>query len=192
MTMAGLIFRSLLLGGSRSFSTCVQVPLVRKTLHGGLELPQTRLCWSRSRILELRGIRRWYSSSSGEENGGEEGGGGKHDGKEEGEEGDKEEPQEEGEEGEELSLGIFPIPHHHAIAPVNIPEVFPEVPVLPISRNPLFPRFVKMLEVRLVDMLGMALIFSSQIYDKELIKLIRQKVKLMQPYAGAFLKKDDK
>lgn len=31
-----------------------------------------------------------------------------------------------------------------------------------------------------------------QIYDKDLMKLIRQKVKLMQPYAGAFLKKDDR
>lgn len=31
----------------------------------------------------------------------------------------------------------------------------------------------------------------AQVYDEELIKLIRQKVKLMQPYAGAFLKKED-
>lgn len=148
--MAALIVRSLLFGGSRQFSTCVQAPLVRKTLYSGLELPQTHLCSSRSRILDLRDIRRWFSSSSGEESGGEEGGGSKNDGKEEGVESDKEEQQEEDEEGEELGLGMLPIPRHHAIAPVNIPEVFPEVPVLPISRNPLFPRFVKMLEVKLV------------------------------------------
>lgn len=35
----------------------------------------------------------------------------------------------------------------HAIAPVSIPDIFPEVPVLPVSRNPIFPKFVKLLEV---------------------------------------------
>ena len=33
---------------------------------------------------------------------------------------------------------------------------------------------------------------SSQVSDKELMNLIRQKVKLALPYAGAFLKKDDR
>ena len=32
----------------------------------------------------------------------------------------------------------------------------------------------------------------SQVSDKELMNLIRQKVKLALPYAGAFLKKDDR
>lgn len=31
-----------------------------------------------------------------------------------------------------------------------------------------------------------------QISDKDLIKLVRQKVKLAMPYAGAFVKKDDR
>ena len=37
-----------------------------------------------------------------------------------------------------------------ALAPVAIPDIFPEVPVLPISRHPIFPKYVKMLEVRIV------------------------------------------
>ena len=35
-----------------------------------------------------------------------------------------------------------------AIAPVSIPDIFPEVPLLPVSRHPVFPKFVKMIEVR--------------------------------------------
>ena len=34
-----------------------------------------------------------------------------------------------------------------AIASVSVPETFPEVPVIAVARNPIFPRFVKMLEV---------------------------------------------
>lgn len=34
-----------------------------------------------------------------------------------------------------------------ALAQVHVPDVFPEVPLLPIHRNPVFPRFVKMMEV---------------------------------------------
>jgi len=34
-----------------------------------------------------------------------------------------------------------------ALAQVVVPDVFPEVPLLPIHRNPVFPRFVKMMEV---------------------------------------------
>ena len=33
------------------------------------------------------------------------------------------------------------------LAPITIPDVLPEIPVLAVSRNPLFPRFVKMIEV---------------------------------------------
>ena len=52
-------------------------------------------------------------------------------------------------EGDE-SLGLLaPVVKQYAVAPVSIPDRFPEVPVLPISRNPIFPRFVKMLEVSL-------------------------------------------
>ena len=39
-------------------------------------------------------------------------------------------------------------PEYGALAPVMVPEVFPKVPLLCVHRNPVFPRFVKMLEVR--------------------------------------------
>lgn len=39
-------------------------------------------------------------------------------------------------------------PEYGALAPVMVPEVFPNVPLLCVHRNPVFPRFVKMLEVR--------------------------------------------
>lgn len=88
-------------------------------------------------------VTRHYSSSGKENEGGEgkesEGGG---DGEEDGSV-----KEEDFEESESLDLEMLPLIRHHAIAPVSIPDHFPEVPVLPISRNPLFPRFVKMLEV---------------------------------------------
>ena len=39
-------------------------------------------------------------------------------------------------------------PENGALAPVMVPEVFPRVPLLCVHQNPVFPRFVKMLEVR--------------------------------------------
>ncbi|CAK9296857.1 unnamed protein product [Gordionus sp. m RMFG-2023] len=62
-----------------------------------------------------------------------------------------------------------------ALAPMHIPENYPHIPVIAVNRNPLFPRFIKIIEIT----------------NKLLIDLIRQKVKLNQPYAGVFLKKDD-
>ena len=82
-------------------------------------------------------VYRAYSSSSGADEGGEEEGGERKPADEQDSDGD-------GDEG--LSL-LAPIVKQYAVAPVTIPERFPEVPVLPISRNPIFPRFVKMLEV---------------------------------------------
>ena len=61
--------------------------------------------------------------------------------------GEEEREEESGEEkGEEEEDGSG-VHQQFALAPVSIPDVFPEVPVLPISRNPIFPKFVKMLEV---------------------------------------------
>ena len=37
-----------------------------------------------------------------------------------------------------------------ALTPLQIPEVFPKVPVIAINRNPVFPRFVKMIEVSFI------------------------------------------
>lgn len=66
-------------------------------------------------------------------------------------------------------------PHMTALSPINVPDVWPSVPVIAIKRTPLFPKFIKLVETS----------------DKALIELIRRKVKLNQPYAGLFLKKDD-
>ncbi|KAJ6218681.1 hypothetical protein RDWZM_004493 [Blomia tropicalis] len=62
-----------------------------------------------------------------------------------------------------------------ALSPINIPEHFPNVPVIAINRNPVFPKFVKLIEVT----------------DPNLISLIKRKVDLRQPYAGVFMKKSD-
>ena len=60
-------------------------------------------------------------------------------------------------------------------ATVVVPEVWPHVPVIAINRNPVFPRFIKLVEL------------SNPI----LMDLIRRKVKLNQPYVGIFLKKTE-
>lgn len=62
-----------------------------------------------------------------------------------------------------------------ALTAVTVPEFFPRVPVIAISRNPVFPRFIKMLEVS----------------DPTLVDLLRRKVQFHQPYAGVFLKKNE-
>ena len=61
--------------------------------------------------------------------------------------GDGESGEEGGEEGEEEEV-VGGVHQQYALAPISVPDTFPEVPVLPISRNPIFPKFVKMLEVR--------------------------------------------
>ncbi|XP_061635242.1 lon protease homolog, mitochondrial isoform X1 [Phyllopteryx taeniolatus] len=62
-----------------------------------------------------------------------------------------------------------------ALTPMMVPEVFPNVPLIAVSRNPVFPRFIKIIEVK----------------NKNLMELLRRKVRLAQPYAGVFLKRDD-
>ncbi|XP_077988788.1 lon protease homolog, mitochondrial-like [Glandiceps talaboti] len=62
-----------------------------------------------------------------------------------------------------------------SLTPMTVPESFTPVPIIAVSRNPLFPKFIKMIEIA----------------DKSLVDLIRRKVQLAQPYAGVFLKKDD-
>ncbi len=73
------------------------------------------------------GVRVWSSSSSGDEGEG-------HD----------------EDEGGALGIELLPASKMHAIASVSIPDNFPEVPILAISRNPIFPRFVKILEVNAI------------------------------------------
>ncbi|XP_053406178.1 lon protease homolog, mitochondrial isoform X2 [Mercenaria mercenaria] len=62
-----------------------------------------------------------------------------------------------------------------ALTTMAAPDVFPNVPVIAINRNPLFPHFVKQIVVN----------------DQRLIDVIQRKVRLNLPYAGVFLKKDD-
>uniref|UniRef100_A0A8C1NHW7 Lon protease homolog, mitochondrial n=1 Tax=Cyprinus carpio TaxID=7962 RepID=A0A8C1NHW7_CYPCA len=71
--------------------------------------------------------------------------------------------------------GPYVPPQMTALAPMLVPEVFPNVPLVAVNRNPVFPRFIKIIEVR----------------NTQLVELLRQKVRLAQPYAGVFLKKDD-
>ncbi|CAJ1060153.1 lon protease homolog%2C mitochondrial [Xyrichtys novacula] len=66
-------------------------------------------------------------------------------------------------------------PQMTALTPMMVPEVFPNVPLIAVSRNPVFPRFIKIIEVK----------------NKESMELLRRKVRLAQPYAGVFLKRDD-
>ena len=103
--------------------------------------------WARGHSRHL-----YYSTSSGGDGGGDGEGDGRDDG--EGVESREEEEAEsegvaEGEEEEKDGGLVGGVVHQqYALAPVAIPDVFPEVPVLPVSRNPIFPKFVKMLEVR--------------------------------------------
>lgn len=63
----------------------------------------------------------------------------------------------------------------HLPATVVVPEVWPQVPVIAVNRNIVFPRFIKLIELT----------------NPTLIELIRRKVKLNQPYCGIFLKKEE-
>ncbi|XP_072261303.1 lon protease homolog, mitochondrial [Pyxicephalus adspersus] len=80
-----------------------------------------------------------------------------------------------GEDGGGAEEAAYSAPIVTALTPLVVPEVFPNVPVIAVSRNPVFPRFVKIIEVK----------------NPNLMALLRRKVRLAQPYAGIFLKKDD-
>jgi len=58
---------------------------------------------------------------------------------------------------------------------VTIPDVWPVVPIIAVNRHPVFPKFIKIVEVT----------------DQPLMDILRRKVKLNQPYAGIFVKRDD-
>ncbi|XP_075401486.1 lon protease homolog, mitochondrial [Tenrec ecaudatus] len=62
-----------------------------------------------------------------------------------------------------------------ALTPMMVPDVFPHLPLIAVTRNPVFPRFIKIIEVK----------------NTKLVELLRRKVRLAQPYAGVFLKRDD-
>lgn len=61
-----------------------------------------------------------------------------------------------------------------ALAAVTVPEEWPKVPVIAITRNPVFPRFIKIVEVS----------------HPSLMAHIRRIVKLNHPFVGVFMIKD--
>jgi Lon-like ATP-dependent protease len=63
----------------------------------------------------------------------------------------------------------------NALAPLLVPDSFPLVPLIAVARNPLFPRFIKMVEIT----------------DKNLMELIRRKVHLNAPWIGVFMRKEE-
>lgn len=64
---------------------------------------------------------------------------------------------------------------HGKLSADNIPDKWPILPVLAVTKNPVFPKFVKLVEIS----------------HPGLMQIIRRKLELRQPYAGVFLKKDD-
>ena len=58
---------------------------------------------------------------------------------------------------------------------VTVPDEWPMVPIVAVNRHPVFPKFIKIVEVN----------------EPKLIEIIRRKVKLNQPYAGIFVKRSD-
>uniref|UniRef100_H2YQ98 Lon protease homolog n=1 Tax=Ciona savignyi TaxID=51511 RepID=H2YQ98_CIOSA len=62
-----------------------------------------------------------------------------------------------------------------ALSALTVPDNFPNVPIIAVNRNPVFPKFIKMIEVK----------------DPKMIELLRRKISLSLPYAGVFVKKDD-
>lgn len=64
---------------------------------------------------------------------------------------------------------------HPGLANIEIPKLFPNVPCIAVNRNPIFPNFVKMVEV----------------HNPQLQNIIRQRIALGKPYVGVFLKKNE-
>jgi len=56
-----------------------------------------------------------------------------------------------------------------------VPDIWPVVPIIAINKHPVFPKFIKIIEVT----------------DETLVTILRRKVRLNQPYAGVFVKRDD-
>ena len=57
----------------------------------------------------------------------------------------------------------------------TVPDIFPIVPVIALNKHPVFPKFIKIVEVS----------------DPNLMAILRRKIKLNRPDAGVFTKRDD-
>ncbi|VDO43131.1 unnamed protein product [Haemonchus placei] len=73
------------------------------------------------------------------------------------------------------AVSLTPI-YSAGMSTINIPDVFPIVPVIAINRYPLFPGFIKKVDI---------------VKDDPLKQIIRNRVALKQPYVGVFVKQDD-
>uniref|UniRef100_A0A1I7UG91 Lon protease homolog, mitochondrial n=1 Tax=Caenorhabditis tropicalis TaxID=1561998 RepID=A0A1I7UG91_9PELO len=62
------------------------------------------------------------------------------------------------------------------MSPIQVPADMPNVPILAINRYPLFPGFIKKVDI---------------VKDDNLKAIIRRQLSLKQPYAGVFVKRDD-
>lgn len=141
--MAGRAVRLLLLGRSATRSSLLLAPASR-ALPNFVGLPGVLGQWCRGPGWRVR----YYSELSGGEGEGE------------GEESDVESGTDESDVDEMSLEAINPASHQHAIASVAIPDSLPEVPVLAVTRNPIFPKFVKMLEVSVTEHRYLFLIFQ--------------------------------
>ncbi len=94
----------------------------------------------------------------------------------------KEEQKKDAQESEEQLEGLRALPVVNTNAPLllpsttTVPDEWPVLPLIAVGRNPVFPRFIKIIEMT----------------DVNLVNIVRRKVKLGQPYVGVFLKKDEK
>eukprot|EP00126_Sphaerothecum_destruens_P013392 Sdes_comp22914_c0_seq1m21286 len=81
----------------------------------------------------------------------------------------------------EKSASVLKVNHgggnssNHSIIEFGVPRIFPEVLAIPVSRHPIFPGFVKHIEVR----------------SKELAAALQKRVNHGAPYVGTFLYRDD-
>lgn len=83
-----------------------------------------------------------------------------------------------GDDGDDGSDGgPFPTPDGGPPVPATqtVPDHWPVVPVIAVNKHPVFPKFIKIVEVT----------------DEKLMAILRRKVRLNQPYAGVFVKRDD-
>ena len=57
----------------------------------------------------------------------------------------------------------------------SVPDEWPILPIIAVNKHPVFPKFIKIVEVT----------------NPNLMDILRRKVRLQQPYAGVFVKKND-
>lgn len=105
---------------------------------------------------------RSFCSSSKEGDGSEEGGSSASSGESDGDGGDNS----AGQDPPTIQPGQAQeaYPNMMALTPMSVPEVFPHVPLIAMNRNPVFPRFIKIVEVpgNYILRIYMCLLYSQQ------------------------------